>query len=274
MSRRVIFDRAIEKLPTFFYPYELRSGLRADTLAEAYYKNWEYEWMIYMMNGIVDPYYGWYLDYTDFNNYLIDKYGSIEYTQDRTIFYRLKWADDDILITPEYFENTVPEVLKKYYSPVFGEGSRVVFYKKRQEDWTVNTNKLIQIYVNTVGSLTKEELLLIKDTGNNTVGEAEVELVDSTNNYIMVKHVTGLDATYLDPGNTILGRSSGTSSTIVSHKVLVNNIEDSEYDYWGPVTIYDYENEKNEANKFIRLLDAKYSFDASEYTRQLLKVVE
>lgn len=270
MSKRVVFDKAAEKVPSFFYPYELSSGLRADLLAEAHYGTWEYEWMIYMMNGVVDPYYGWYLDTTDFNNFLIDKYGSVEYTQDRVKFYRLNWSDSDTKITPEYLDNTVPEVLRKYYSPVFGEGSKVIFYKKREQDWTVNTNKLIQIYVTNTSGLSTEELVYFKDTGNNTVGEAEIEFIDYGNNNIVVRNVSGTANTYIDPGNAVYGRSGNTTATIVSTKTLVDNIPDDEFSYWSAVYYYEYENEKNEANKFVRLLDAKYAGDVSDLTRQLL----
>lgn len=269
LTRRVVFDKTTKNLPTFFYPYELKDGLRADTLAQAYYDDWELEWMIYLMNGIVDPYYGWYLQPKDFDSYIISKYGSVEEAQTKIKFYRLNWADFEISIQPSTYENDIPGSLKKYYSPNFGPGSKIISYIRRNADWTVNTNKVIKIILDSSKGFVEGEWVDIKE-GADIVGGAEVVTVDSDVS-IIVQHITGSVDTYLDAGNTVIGRSSETTGTIESHTLLSDNITDDEFEFWGPVTYWDFENEKNEANKFVRLLDARFADDVSEQYRKLLE---
>ena len=61
-----------------FYPYQLQDGDRPDVVAEKYYGNANYAWLVLFSNNIVDPVKEWPLYGTDFTNYLKSKYGSIE----------------------------------------------------------------------------------------------------------------------------------------------------------------------------------------------------
>ena len=61
-----------------FYPYQLQDGDRPDVVAEKYYGNANYAWLVLFSNNIVDPVKEWPLYGTDFRNYLVTKYGSIE----------------------------------------------------------------------------------------------------------------------------------------------------------------------------------------------------
>jgi hypothetical protein len=53
---------------------------------------------------------------------------------------------------------------------------------------------------------------------------------------------------------------------------IANNIPAVEEIYWSPVTYYEYETEKNEFYKTIRVLDKNYSQVISDNLKQLLKV--
>ena len=61
-----------------FYPYQLQDGDRPDVVAEKYYGNANYAWLVLFSNNIVDPVKEWPLYGTDFTNYMKSKYGSIE----------------------------------------------------------------------------------------------------------------------------------------------------------------------------------------------------
>ena len=61
-----------------FYAYQLQDGDRPDVVAEKYYGNANYAWLVLFSNNIVDPVKEWPLYGTDFTNYLKSKYGSIE----------------------------------------------------------------------------------------------------------------------------------------------------------------------------------------------------
>lgn len=57
-----------------FYNYVIRDGERPDIVAYKQYNDSSLDWVIYITNGIVDPYTGWVMERTDFINYLEDKY--------------------------------------------------------------------------------------------------------------------------------------------------------------------------------------------------------
>lgn len=65
----------LEKYEVFF-PYRIKEGERADYIAKEYYGDANYTWLIYLANGIVDPYYDWPLDDNDFHRTLMVKYAA------------------------------------------------------------------------------------------------------------------------------------------------------------------------------------------------------
>ena len=77
LKRFKIHDDARDQTEVF-YPYQLQDGDRPDIVAEKYYGNANYAWLVLFSNNIVDPVKEWPLYGTDFRNYLVTKYGSIE----------------------------------------------------------------------------------------------------------------------------------------------------------------------------------------------------
>lgn len=264
ISRKVVFDDAVSKIPTFFYPYELKSGVRSDVLSYSYYEDPTEDWLIYLCNGIVDPYHGWYLSVDDFNKFIKKKYGSIEKSQQKIKFWTLNAFTGENNITVSYYNNNIPNVLKKYFSPVFGAGTNIIAYTKREDTWTVNTNKIVQYSLNSTGLLVGERVIF-KDSGNNILGHAEVIKVNADN--IIVQNTVRVAGDIA----TLTGETSQTTTTYVSSTILSTNISDNEVVYWTPTYFYDYEYEKNEANKFVKLLDAKYALNTSEEIRKKLQ---
>jgi hypothetical protein len=64
-----------------YYEYLISDSDTPEILADKVYGNPEAHWLILMTNDIVDPQYGWPLNSTNFNNYIIKKYGSIANAQ-------------------------------------------------------------------------------------------------------------------------------------------------------------------------------------------------
>ena len=77
LKRFKIHDDARDQTEVF-YAYQLQDGDRPDVVAEKYYGNANYAWLVLFSNNIVDPVKEWPLYGTDFTNYLKSKYGSIE----------------------------------------------------------------------------------------------------------------------------------------------------------------------------------------------------
>jgi hypothetical protein len=266
ISRKVVFDDAVSKLPTFFYPYELSSGVRSDVLSYSYYEDPSEDWLIYLSNGIIDPYHGWYLSVDDFEKFIKKKYGSIENSQRKIKYWALDAFNGESNITASFYNNNIPNILKKYFSPIFGAGTNIIAYTKREDTWTVNTNKIVEYEIDpaSIGFLENERVALM-DEGNNVLGYAEIIKVNS--NSIIVQNIVRIDGNL----EVIVGETSGIAADFISSTILSTNISDEEVAYWTPIYFYDHEYEKNEANKFVKLLDSKYVLNTSEEIRKKLQ---
>ena len=77
MKRFKIHDDVREQTE-IFYAYQLQDGDRPDIIAEKYYKNENYAWLVLFANNIVDPVKEWPLYGQDFINYVATKYGTVE----------------------------------------------------------------------------------------------------------------------------------------------------------------------------------------------------
>lgn len=60
-----------------YYEYLIRDGDTPEILADNIYDDSQAHWIILLANDIVDPHYDWPLDTNSFNNFIINKYGSI-----------------------------------------------------------------------------------------------------------------------------------------------------------------------------------------------------
>lgn len=60
-----------------YYEYLVSDSDTPEILADKIYGNPEAHWVILMANDIIDAQYDWPLNYKNFNNYIINKYGSI-----------------------------------------------------------------------------------------------------------------------------------------------------------------------------------------------------
>lgn len=60
-----------------YYEYIISDFETPEILAEKVYDDSEAHWIILLANDIVDPQYDWPLNYNQFNNYIIKKYGSL-----------------------------------------------------------------------------------------------------------------------------------------------------------------------------------------------------
>lgn len=266
ITRNIRFNEDVSKNPNVFYPHVIPSGTRSDMTAYFYYDDPYLDWMIYHTNKIIDPYYGWYLSENDFNNYIIDKYGSMRYAMNKVKHYQLD-ATNGYNISVEQYNTNLPYILKKYYTPNYGIGSAILSYKRVSESWTVNTNKILAFSTSSSNvSFVSGDLLTISNTAGYPVGQAEVYTV-ANSTMLWVKNISGnTDAT-----NTLTAWDSNASVTIIDKDIVQHVISDDEYVYWQPVSIYEYERELNEANKNILMLDASVTLQISEDVREKLK---
>lgn len=261
ISRNVRISNDIMKSPNLFYPYELKAGVRADVLASTYYDDSYLDWMIYHTNGIVDPYYGWYLDERDFQDFIEKKYGSFEAANKYIKNYRVDWTDDTE-ISVSFYRNNLSDRLRKYYIPNFGYSSTILGYTRKREDWTVNTNKIYNLIVTMSGntSFQKDEIVSFAANGQG-------QIISCNSSVVSIHHVSG----NIVANSNIVGDISKANASVTDVDLVSDNIPDDEYVYWKPVTWFEWELERNESKKHVYLLDANYSLDVSEGFRKKMK---
>jgi hypothetical protein len=270
ITKRVIFDSALKNKGSLFFDYTLKTNARPDLIAENYYEDPYLEWMIFLNNGIVDPYYDWYMSDYEFTGFINSKYGSIDNAERKIAYYQLNWHINDFEISVDYYENSLPSYFKKYYTPIYSYNDKILSYKRKQDKIVTNTNKIVNFTYNieTGNTFAEGEILnILSNSGANIVGQCEI--LFSNNSNIKVKNVSGNVAM----GNKIETLDTLHKANINGYEVDYENITEDEFVYWTPVSYYNIELDKNEKNKNISLIDNKYSLEISEELRNLLKNV-
>jgi hypothetical protein len=81
ITRRFALTSFISNAKVTFDQYLLQDGDRPDTVAYEYYRDQTLDWLVLLANEIHDPYFQWPRTYEQFNSYIKQKYGSLEYAQ-------------------------------------------------------------------------------------------------------------------------------------------------------------------------------------------------
>lgn len=235
------------------FDYVIQQGTsRPDILSFNYYNSPQYDWLIHLSNNTVDPYHDYFLEVGDFKNYIIGKYGSIDIARRQILFYRNDWAPDESLISQTVYENLQPNI-KKYWKPKLSTTNQIVGYERVKEDWTVSTNRIVQLTVNIDISSYKVGDIIKQSSTTATLVSKDVEA-----KILIVQHVNGV----------FVANSGG----ITGVSVLQENIPATEEAFWTPVYAYDYEEEQNELKRYITMIKSSYLSDVEKlFIEQLRK---
>jgi hypothetical protein len=269
ITRRVALLDRVSRNPYVFFPYDIEDNERPDQFSSRYYEDPYKSWLTYLGNKITDPYYEWYMQNNELNEYVEKKYGSVYDAQQKIKFYRNNWENQESISVSEY--NALPFGSKNYWNPEYGSGSSVLQYVRKEIDWTVNTNKIMSYTVSNT-SFIKNEVCEVK-INKDSLGKGQ--FINSANNIIYLQHVSGAftDSVNLQlTGNSyVYGTESGANTIITNISPIANNIPEEEIVYWKAITNYDYEIEKNEYNKSIRVIDKDLQYIAVDNLTDLLK---
>jgi hypothetical protein len=271
ITKRISLNNIVNNNHYIYYPYDLQGYERADSFSNRYYGDSYLSWVLYLTNNIYDPLRGWYLEMQDFNELVTLKYDSIQLAMQKTKFYRNNWVGMSNIF-PNYYDALSP-TLQEYWQPVF-TGNRLTSYERINVDWSLNTNRIIKYSLANTSFITDEVVDIIWDI--NTSGQGQVLSVDTSSNSVFVQHVNGYYKESYDipiTGNSyIYGQESGVNSSFSTNSmgafietvIITENLTTEEEIYWIPVTYYDYENEKNEKSKTLRVLDSRYVPDVAQ----------
>jgi hypothetical protein len=71
-----------------YYPYIIKDGITPQQVANEYYGDSKYVWIVYAYNQMVDPQWEWPLDEQSFRRYLVREYGSVEQAKTTVKYYK------------------------------------------------------------------------------------------------------------------------------------------------------------------------------------------
>ena len=255
---KVAFEQTIKDSLVTYYPYTIEQGERPDQVAEKYYGQPTYDWIIYLANEIVDPYYDWPLSPNQFNSYIKSKYGSESYAQASISHFKVNYQSDDTVLSPSSF-NGLTGSIKKYFKPVYNTAGTVLSYVRNEQDLFLETNLTISVSVSNSSSFFVGERIA---SGSNS---ASITGISNSTMIVLDKVIGSLANT------TIVGLRSGISTNTSSQTILSQPIPSAELPYWEAVSCYDNESDLNDSKRHIRLIDKSYVGKIEKQMRELLK---
>jgi len=87
IMQRVRFKPSVLENITDYYPYRVLEGERPDIVSFNTYGTVAYSYLILLINDIVDPLFDWPLPIRQFENYIIEQYGSVATAQSTNKYY-------------------------------------------------------------------------------------------------------------------------------------------------------------------------------------------
>jgi hypothetical protein len=270
ITRRVDILNKISKNPYVFYNYDVADE-RADSFAHRYYEDSYKSWLIYITNKIVDPYYEWYLKDDEFISFINKKYGSIFLAQTK-----IKYFQNDYVNSPNLnvnaFNALVPQLMR-YWLPNYDHRNTITSYSRTPKDWIVNTNRIVSYTVDEDLDFILDERCTITFDDDN-IGYGQVIKYDGDKLYLQHLYGSYIDNDDLEiqEESNIVGTESGATSIFTETNALSSNMLAEEEIYFRSVSYFDYEAEKNEFNKSIRVFDKRYAQQAVMELRDILRV--
>ena len=78
----------LKNFSAIYYDYLVQDHDRPDLVAFKYYGDETLDWVLFLINDIIDPYYDWPMDQRVFNSYMKSLYGSVDSAKSTVYEYR------------------------------------------------------------------------------------------------------------------------------------------------------------------------------------------
>lgn len=301
LLKRVDINSQVQNFYNAFYAYTMNRDDRVEDIAFNYYDDVDYDWIIYMANDVVDPYYDVPLNSENFDRFLIKKYGTIETAQTKILYYKSNWAGDDTILSSSGYEalstnfnpdgrndtSVLPDAVgnpRKYWKAIENNAG-VIGYQRNDVDIIVTTNR-IETYTieNANGTFVEGERLLAVD---DATLRANYKSSNTTN--MIIDSIQGSFCSNAD--FSVRGYESGATVTIKAHSagaseatinqlaaltvadngpIITHVIPKVETQYFKPVTAFEHEEELNEKKRDIYLIEEGYKHDLNQQLKDIL----
>ena len=88
ITLRYKIKELVKRRKSIYYDYVVKDSDRPDIIAYKYYDDETLDWVLFLINDIIDPYYDWPLTQEGFNAYMKSLYGSVSTSQTTIYEYR------------------------------------------------------------------------------------------------------------------------------------------------------------------------------------------
>lgn len=253
---RINFKEIAKSRKVVYYPYVIKEGERPEQIAQFYYDDPRYVWLVFLSNDIYDPYYDWFMQDNVFKEFINKKYGSIDSANKKIVYWRNNWVNDESIISLSQY-TSLHSAGKKYWAPILGYNNQVTSYKRKEISEIRETNTTQELTVSNASIFTTENI--IKQSNTTTqIAQATVKYVDNVNNKVIIQHVGGAFTPSQGSNGNIIIDNSSVNTSLLSVSSIVTSIANSVAVYWEPVSAYKNETLLNESKKFIKLVDKSF----------------
>lgn len=125
--------------PLAFFKRNVLEGDTPEKVAREEYGHETYDWVVYLANGIVDPYHDWPKPYLEFIKYIENKYGSVPAAQGQILHYNNP-SYDFVINAETYarysnadFVDTTLKVTRDDWAPVYAYEYEDELNQERQQ---------------------------------------------------------------------------------------------------------------------------------------------
>jgi hypothetical protein len=210
------------------------------------------------------------MDDESFRKFINMKYGSLQFANEKILFYINNWADNtDDTLTVALYESAT-QAVKKYYTATTDAFNNITGYRRHRLDWVKSTNKLRILSVDMTEMFVIGGVV-VQYVGGVAVAKGEIVDINTTDLAITVQHITGA---FVSTGGNVLKRYNTSleyTVSAVTNPFTEDNITAAEEVYWSPMTAYDFERERNENLRNMKLLRASLRSSADEQLSDLMR---
>jgi len=139
-----------------YYDYIVKDSDRPDLVAYKYYEDETLDWVLFLINDIVDPYYDWPMDQRTFDNYMKSLYGSIDSAKSIVFQYRKIINQQGHLIDGTVIPKRTVVIDTNTYNSLAPASREIIYAYNHYEDLNDNKRRIRILDKNFIGVVTSE----------------------------------------------------------------------------------------------------------------------
>lgn len=142
ITKRIDFFKSVKSNSVLFQKYTVQDGERPDVVSHKFYQRADYDWIILYVNNVHNIRKDWPLGYLDFNDYIEEKYGSIENAHQSIRNYKWVISPRQRLSTGEYTEEVSINVQLEQYSQLIESERRIETWFDYEEEENLRKSRI------------------------------------------------------------------------------------------------------------------------------------